>query len=122
VTSRGVTVGPRGSYEETGTIAFSDPMLTAVQQLVKASAMSNFQSVPTDCPQRERRGWLGEWALSLGGNTNGYPFFGYIKFAGLFRLLRHHSACRGPCMGLPGSLYGVAVPWKGSAGLLEGLP
>jgi alpha-L-rhamnosidase len=65
--------GLRCSYEETGTIAFSDPMLTAVQQLVRASAMSNFQSVPTDCPQRERRGWLGEWAFSL-GDANVFPF------------------------------------------------
>ena len=26
--------------------------------------MSNFQSIPTDCPQRERRGWLGDAQLS----------------------------------------------------------
>lgn len=34
--------------------------------------MSNFQSIPTDCPQRERRGWLGDAQLS--SETNVYNF------------------------------------------------
>ena len=44
---------------DNGSISFSDPMLDAVQRITRASARSNFMSVPTDCPQRERRGWLG---------------------------------------------------------------
>jgi alpha-L-rhamnosidase len=42
-------------FEMTGSIGFSDPDLTAVQHITRASALSNFQSIPTDCPQRERR-------------------------------------------------------------------
>ena len=40
-------------YELTGSISFSDPMLDAVQHITRTAAMSNFQSIPTDCPQRE---------------------------------------------------------------------
>jgi len=59
-------------YDLVGSIAFSDPMLTAVQRITRAAAMSNFQSIPTDCPQRERRGWLGDAQLSA--ETNIYNF------------------------------------------------
>ena len=53
-------------YEITGGISFSDPDLDAVQHITRAAAKSNFQSIPTDCPQRERRGWLGDAQLSAG--------------------------------------------------------
>ena len=51
-------------YELTGAVSFSDPELDAVQHITRTGAMSNFQSIPTDCPQRERRGWLGDAQLS----------------------------------------------------------
>jgi alpha-L-rhamnosidase len=38
-------------YEMTGSVSFSDPDLTAVQHITRTAAMSNFQSIPTDCPQ-----------------------------------------------------------------------
>ena len=34
--------------------------------------MSNFQSIPTDCPQRERRGWLGDAQLSAETNFHNF--------------------------------------------------
>ena len=59
-------------YDETGAISFSDPNLNGVQHITRTAAMSNFQSIPTDCPQRERRGWLGDAQLS--SETNMYNF------------------------------------------------
>lgn len=38
-------------YDEVGSISFSDPDLNAVQRITLAAAQSNFQSIPTDCPQ-----------------------------------------------------------------------
>ena len=43
-------------YELTGSIGFSDPMLDAVQHITRTAAMSNFQSIPTDCPQVRPQG------------------------------------------------------------------
>ena len=56
----------------TGKIEFSDKMLNAVQAITRATAQSNYQFVPSDCPQRERRGWLGDAQLSA--ETNMYNF------------------------------------------------
>ena len=37
--------------EDIGSVSFSDNNLNAVQHITRASARSNFQHVPTDCPQ-----------------------------------------------------------------------
>ena len=55
-----------------GQIGFADPLLTAVQHITRTAAMSNFQSIPTDCPQRERRGWLGDAQLSCETNMHNF--------------------------------------------------
>jgi hypothetical protein len=60
------------SYDFIGDVSFSDPMLTAVQHITRTAAMSNFQSIPTDCPQRERRGWLGDAQLSTETNFHNF--------------------------------------------------
>lgn len=58
--------------EDIGSVSFSDTTLNAVQHITRAAARSNFQHVPTDCPQRERRGWLGDAQISA--ETNLYNF------------------------------------------------
>jgi alpha-L-rhamnosidase len=50
--------------EMIGSVAFSDPNLNGVQHITRMASLSNFQSIPTDCPQRERFGWLGDAQLS----------------------------------------------------------
>ena len=70
-------------YEFTGSVSFSDPLLTEVQHITRTAAMSNFQSIPTDCPQRERRGWLGDAQLSSETNMHnfdmGAPYTSFIQ-------------------------------------------
>ncbi|EGD77258.1 hypothetical protein PTSG_12712 [Salpingoeca rosetta] len=60
-------------FELVGDISFSDPNLDSVQHITRAASMSNYQSIPTDCPQRERRGWLGDAQLS--SETTIHNFF-----------------------------------------------
>jgi alpha-L-rhamnosidase len=38
--------------------------LNAVTEITRYAAMSNQMDIPTDCPQRERRGWMGDAQLS----------------------------------------------------------
>jgi alpha-L-rhamnosidase len=40
------------SFEYTGSVGFSDPDLDSVQHITRTASMSNFMSIPTDCPQR----------------------------------------------------------------------
>lgn len=48
----------------TGTLVTSSPLANAVVHATTYASLSNLLSIPTDCPQRERRGWLGDAQLS----------------------------------------------------------
>jgi hypothetical protein len=45
---------------KTGAFSSSNPLLNALQRATRYSILSNIMDVPTDCPHRERRGWLGD--------------------------------------------------------------
>ena len=48
------------SFERAGTFLSSHAGLNAIDDMVLRSVRSNFMSIPTDCPTRERAGWLGD--------------------------------------------------------------
>jgi len=51
-------VQPAGRFE------CSDPMLNRIQQAALWTQVSNLHGIPTDCPHRERCGWLGDALLT----------------------------------------------------------
>jgi len=50
---------------QAGEFSSSIPLLNQVQHATRYASLSNLQNIPTDCPQRERRGWLGDAQLSF---------------------------------------------------------
>ena len=42
----------------TGTLALGDPVLQGIDELITHAAQANLMTVPTDCPHREKLGWL----------------------------------------------------------------
>ncbi len=48
------------AVEPAGTFTCSDPMLNRIHQTAIHTLTSNLHSVPTDCPAREKCGWLGD--------------------------------------------------------------
>jgi alpha-L-rhamnosidase len=68
----------RNSSPETGTFANSFDLFNRVDQLIKWAIKSNFQSVMTDCPHREKLGWL-EQTFLMGGAIH-YNFDIYHSF------------------------------------------
>ena len=50
---------------QSGGFSSSNAMLNAVQHATRFASWSNLMDVPTDCPQRERFGWLGDAQLSF---------------------------------------------------------
>ena len=50
---------------QSGEFTSSSALLNAIQHATRYASWSNLMDVPTDCPQRERRGWLGDAQLSL---------------------------------------------------------
>jgi len=46
------------SAQPVGTFTCANPLVNRIHELIKAAIKSNFQSVLTDCPHREKLGWL----------------------------------------------------------------
>lgn len=46
-------------------IVTSNALINRIQLATRAASISNLNDVPTDCPQRERRGWLGDGQLTF---------------------------------------------------------
>ncbi|WP_062466585.1 alpha-L-rhamnosidase [Demequina maris] len=59
--ARGVVV--ETTLARTGEFACSDPRLERLHEAVRWSLRGNACSVPTDCPQRERSGFTGDWQI-----------------------------------------------------------
>ena len=67
--------------EETGVFRSSHALLNQFVEATRWSAKSNSADLPTDCPTRERLGWLGDAQIFL--ETAGY-LFNYMPFARKF--------------------------------------
>ena len=52
-------------FPQSGQFSSSSGVLNAIQHATQYASWSNLMDVPTDCPQRERRGWLGDAQLSF---------------------------------------------------------
>jgi alpha-L-rhamnosidase len=61
--ARGVVV--HSDLRRTGWFACSDPRVDAFHDAAVWSLRGNVCDIPTDCPQRERAGWTGDWQLYL---------------------------------------------------------
>ena len=48
-----------------GTFLSSDESLNAIHQITDKAMISNLHSIPTDCPHREKNGWLGDAVTGL---------------------------------------------------------
>lgn len=65
----------------TGSFRCSDDTLNLIWKAVNQSYLSNFVSIPTDCPQREKNGWTADAHVSSDiGLLNFDPFTAYEKW------------------------------------------
>jgi len=55
----------RTDLERIGTFSCSDARLNKLHDIVEWSFLDNSCEVPTDCPQREKAGWTGDWQLFI---------------------------------------------------------
>eukprot|EP00026_Physarum_polycephalum_P001443 Phypoly_transcript_01444.p1 GENE.Phypoly_transcript_01444~~Phypoly_transcript_01444.p1 ORF type:complete len:1095 (+),score=131.93 Phypoly_transcript_01444:37-3285(+) len=52
------------AFPETGNFMCANNVINTIDHMTRVSAISNFQSIPSDCPTREKRGWLGDAQVS----------------------------------------------------------
>ena len=65
------------NVEQTGAFNTDNDLLNNIQHCTRFASLSNLMDVPTDCPQRERRGWLGDAQLSAETTINNFDMAGF---------------------------------------------
>lgn len=87
-------VAVRSDLEETGVFRSSDELLDRFVDATRWSARNNSADLPTDCPTRERHGWLGDAQIFV--DTASY-LFNYMPFARKFERdicdAQHKNGC-----------------------------
>ncbi|MDQ0729833.1 alpha-L-rhamnosidase [Arthrobacter sp. B1I2] len=69
----------RTDLERIGTFRCSDERLNKLQHIVEWSFLDNSCEVPTDCPQREKAGWTGDWQLFVPTAAYLYDVTGFSR-------------------------------------------
>ncbi len=69
----------RAGNRRTGSFEASNPMLNSIDTLISRSIESNMYNTLTDCPHREKLGWLEVPALMFNSITAGYDVAAWIR-------------------------------------------
>jgi alpha-L-rhamnosidase len=69
----------RTDLERIGTFSCSDERLNRLHNIVEWSFLGNSCEVPTDCPQREKAGWTGDWQLFVPTAAYLYDVTGFSR-------------------------------------------
>jgi alpha-L-rhamnosidase len=100
----------------TGWFSCSDDRVTRLHDAVVWSLRSNICDIPTDCPQRERAGWTGDWQVFAPTAAYLYDVLAFTrKWLGDVRLDQRADGCvanMSPCPPAEG--------WDGPLGGLHG--
>jgi alpha-L-rhamnosidase len=69
-----------------GRFACSSDTLNGIERIARLSTLSNWHGLPTDCPHREKNGWIGDSAVACEQTIIHHaPMAGYTKWLGDFR-------------------------------------
>ncbi|MDQ0770981.1 alpha-L-rhamnosidase [Pseudarthrobacter defluvii] len=69
----------RTDLERIGSFSCSDDRLNKLHGIVEWSFLGNSCEVPTDCPQREKAGWTGDWQLFVPTAAYLYDVTGFSR-------------------------------------------
>ncbi len=69
----------RGANEVSGSFTSSNPLLNSIHTIINRAIQSNMISIFTDCPDREKLGWLGDLNGVFGSITRNYDISAYIR-------------------------------------------
>jgi alpha-L-rhamnosidase len=69
----------RGSNESAGSFSSSDGLLNDIHRIIDRAIQSNMLSIFTDCPDREKLGWLGDMQVIFGSIARNYDIAAYVR-------------------------------------------
>jgi alpha-L-rhamnosidase len=69
----------RAANETAGSFTSSNPLINSIHGIIDRAIQSNMYSVLTDCPHREKLGWLEEYHLVFGSVSRNYDVAAYYR-------------------------------------------
>ena len=69
----------RGANDVAGSFTSSNILLNDIHRIINRAIQSNMISIFTDCPDREKLGWLGDMIGIIGSITHNYDIAAYIR-------------------------------------------
>ena len=69
----------RGANEVAGSFTSSNALLNYIHRIINRAIQSNMISIFTDCPDREKLGWLGDMNGIFGSITRNYDIAAYFR-------------------------------------------
>jgi len=69
----------RGANDVSGTFTSSNTLLNDIHRIINRAIQSNMMSIFTDCPDREKLGWLGDMNGIIGSITRNYDVAAYLR-------------------------------------------
>ncbi len=108
-------------FPRIGNFSSSDPTLNALYSAAVESYLNNFQSIPTDCPHREKNGWTGD--AHLAADFGLLTFGGGPNYAKWLRDIRDEQTPTGALPGIVptsgwGYTWGNGPAWDSALALI----
>jgi alpha-L-rhamnosidase len=100
------------AFDTIGTFTSSNDLLNRIYQATQWSYLANFQSIPTDCPQREKNGWTAD--AHLAAEQAMFNVDGAAAYTKWIRDFRDEMRPNGELAGIiptTGWGYGVGPAW-----------
>ncbi|ROS21578.1 alpha-L-rhamnosidase [Rathayibacter sp. PhB127] len=94
----------RAENRRVGEFSSSDPFLHDLHRIVDRAIQSNMYSVFTDCPHREKLGWVEQLSLVFGGLARGYDVQAHLSDA-----VRHMLEAQTPSGLVPSTVPELVV-------------
>ena len=69
----------RGANDVAGSFAGSSALINGIHRMIDRAIQSNMMSIFTDCPDREKLGWLGDMIGIFGSITRNYDVSAYAR-------------------------------------------
>lgn len=69
----------RGANEPAGSFSSSNTLLNNIHSIINRAIQSNMMSIFTDCPDREKLGWLGDTSVIFGSIVRNYDVAAYTR-------------------------------------------
>ena len=119
-----VRIGPgeaRDAPQSGAADAAAANLLTAIFNATLASHTSNLLSIPTDCPQRERRGWMADAGVSASSLNTFYDSLAlHINFLRLIAVSQRKGCTDQPQTSIAGPCKRGEAPAPGDAAWFNG--